>query len=241
MVSGMNRNSALLWFPKIESVGLPVPRTIFVPYSHHDCLSIFDGDWSAEFDRLVIAVREACGKIGYPTFIRSDLTSAKHCGPSAYKIVSAGEVATPLSRTIEDNEMKLWMQPRGPLAIMVRQFLVLPAPFTAFGGLPISREWRLFADAERVICWHPYWPAEALENYGDRLPADWHEQLALMHREPGELPDLKAMAVQAARACGGGAWSVDFCQDDTGKFWLLDMAVAQDSYHWPGCQEHEAA
>ena len=52
-----------------------------------------------------------------------------------------------------------------------------------------------------------------------------------------ELPDLKAMAIQAARACGGGVWSVDFCQDDARKFWLLDMAVAQDSYHWPGCPE----
>lgn len=71
--------------------------------------------------------------------------------------------------------------------------------------------------------------------FEDRLPADWREQLAAMHQEPSELPDLKAMAVQAARACGGGVWSVDFCQDDAGKFWLLDMAVAQDSYHWPGC------
>ena len=237
----MNRNSALLWFPKIKAVGLPVPQTVFVPYSHPECLSIFDGGESAEFDRLVIAIREACGEIGYPAFIRSDLTSAKHSGPSAYKITGTDTVIQPLMETIEDNEMKLWLERDGPLAIMVRQFLVLPAPFTAFGGLPISHEWRLFADADQVLCWHPYWPEEALKDYGDGLPSDWRDQLALMHREPSELPGLKTMAVQAARVCGGGIWSVDFCQDDNDKFWLLDMAVAENSYHWPGCQEKKAA
>jgi hypothetical protein len=40
----------------------------------------------------------------------------------------------------------------------------------------------------------------------------------------------------AARACGGGRWSVDFCQDVHGKWWLPDMATAADSFHWPGCE-----
>jgi len=63
--------------------------------------------------------------------------------------------------TIEDNEMKFWMSEEyPPAAFMVREFLDLDASFKAFGGLPIAREWRIFASPEKVICYHPYWPAE---------------------------------------------------------------------------------
>lgn len=230
----VNPNSAMLWFPQIKAAGLPVPRTIFVPYSHCGILPMFDGEDSQEFTRLVGAVRLACEEIGYPAFIRSDLTSAKHGGPDAYLIRDAENITRPLFRTLEDNEMKLFLERRGPLAIMVRQFLTLPAPFTCFHGLPISMEWRLFADAEKNYCEHPYWPEEALEDYPIDC-ADWRAELAKMHEPPAEMPNLKRMAIEAARACNGGAWSVDFCQDETGKFWLLDMARARDSYHWPGC------
>ena len=44
-----NPNSALIWLPPITAAGLPVPKTIVVPYKHYECLSIFDGMPSAEF------------------------------------------------------------------------------------------------------------------------------------------------------------------------------------------------
>ena len=84
-VTEPNRNSALLWFPKIEAAGLPVPRTIFVPYSHRDCLSIFDGERSVEFDRLVIAVGEACEQIRGPLTGRLARTTRGHA-PGAERV-----------------------------------------------------------------------------------------------------------------------------------------------------------
>jgi hypothetical protein len=59
----VNRNSALVWLPPVEAAGLPVPRTITVPYDHRSTRSIF-GEHSDEFDRLVKAVdcaRESFG------------------------------------------------------------------------------------------------------------------------------------------------------------------------------------
>ncbi len=228
----MNRNSALTWFPKIEAAGLPVPRTIFVPYSHHDCMAIFDGQPAPEFNRLSDAVMAAAREIGFPVFIRTDLTSAKHSGPNAYRIDSDGH-NSPIYETIEDTEMKTWMDPRGgPQAFLVREFLTLAAPFTAFRGLPIAREFRYFADQDGVRCVHGYWPPETLEDHRPSCD-DWRTKLDLMQTDPPA--ELSTMAIEAAKACGGSLWSVDFCQDVNGKWWLPDMAVAADSFHWPDC------
>jgi hypothetical protein len=229
----MNRNSALRWFPAIEAAGLPVPRTLMVPYNHYDILPIFDGEASAEFIRLQSEVEAAALKVGVPAFLRTDLSSAKHSGPEAYCITDAAACGEQLYTTLEDAEIKFFMQRAGPEAMMVREFLLLDAPFTAFRGLPIAREWRIFADETHVICKHPYWPADALE---DHISVEgWREQLSEMHIWP-KCEGLMTMAVTAAKACGGKAWSVDFACDVAGKWWLIDMATMADSYHWPRCE-----
>jgi hypothetical protein len=229
----VNPNSALIWLPKITDAGLPVPKTIIVPYVHHECLSIFDGQASSEFSRLSDAVMVAAKEIGFPVFIRTDLTSAKHSGPNAYKIDSDGHNG-PIAETLEDTEMKMWLEPRGPEAFLVREFLVLNAPFTAFRDLPIAREFRFFADADGVKCWHPYWPPESIEEHRPSCD-DWRSKLDAIQSNPPS--DLFVMAVEAAKACGGRSWSVDFCQDVNGKWWLPDMATAADSFHWEGCPD----
>ena len=131
--------------------------------------------------------------------------------------------------------MKFWLEREGPTAILVREWLTLNASFTAFYGLPISNERRFFATPEKVLCQHPYWPADALEDGHEPAQENWRDLLQAIHDEP--VPkELSVLAVKAAAAAGGGTWSVDICQDVTGKYWITDMAVASDSYHWAGCQ-----
>lgn len=233
----MNRNSALRWLPAITEAGLPVPKTIIVPYKHHLCMPIFDGEHSDEFDRLSSAVMDAAREIGFPVFIRTDLTSAKHSGPDAYKIEADGQ-NRPIAETLEDTEMKTWLEREGAQAFLVREFLNLNAPFTAFHGLPIAREFRFFANENGVKCWHGYWPEYTIDGYQPSCE-DWRDKLAEISATP-KAPELWYMAVEAAKACGGGDWSVDFCQDVDGKWWCPDMAVAADSYHWPGCPHGKA-
>jgi len=133
--------------------------------------------------------------------------------------------------------MKFWLNPNGgPTAFMVREFLDLDAKFTAFGGLPVAREWRFFVDKCQVFCYHPYWPIAALE---DKVKdcEDWKNVLAsdfhLMR--PGDLWSLSIMSIHLAEKLGG-RWSVDFAMDRTGKWWLIDCARMEDSWHWPGCR-----
>lgn len=213
-----------------------------IPYSHHDMLPIFDGEPSSEAERLLEEIRKAGEVIGWPVFIRTDLTSAKHSGPRAYRIDSPEIAGSVMSQTVEDSELKMWMECGGSKAILVRQFLDLDHGFVCFGGLPIAREWRLFSDGERVLCKHPYWPAGALQDHfwHEEEPANWRAILADHHTEPAEMADLELLAIVAARVQGfdckpEGSWSVDFARDTAGKWWLIDMATMQDSYHWPWC------
>ena len=228
----MNPNSALLWLPKIEAAGLPTPQTTIIPYDHAAIMPIFDGQPSGEMDRLIAAVNDAAGDFAYPVFVRTDLGSAKHSGPKAYKLDDE-DCTVLLFCLLEDQEMKFWMERDGPEAILVRRFLDLEARFEAFHGLPVNKEFRFFSDGVRVVCKHPYWPECALEEHvdEDRFP-NWREDLKALNALD---VDLEQMAIRAAAAQGGGVWSVDFAQDKNGAWHLIDMATAADSYHWEGC------
>ena len=237
----INKNSALIWLPKIEATGLPVPKTVTVPYEHEQIVTFLEGGGDkSNLDSLRETIALACTEIGYPCFLRTDLASAKHMGPGWYLATGPEDLNRVILRTVEDNEKKFWFESMvkggGPQAFMVRQFLDLDHSFTAFRGLPISREWRMFAGPDGLICGHPYWPKESIEFWeGTETPRDWESRLAEHHREPDNFKELTDMAVQAVKACGGGEWSVDFAMDKSGKWWLIDMALKEDSWHWPGC------
>lgn len=227
----MNKNSSRIWLPVVERLGIMSPKTIVVPYDHHEAVGFLDEQ--GDPGPLVAKVQDACRKIGYPCFLRTDLASAKHDGPDAYMIGSPSQAFSRIMRTVEDNELKFWLERHGPSAFLVREFLDLDAPFTAFRNLPIAREWRIFADKDRVLCAHPYWPKEALEGHVN-APAGWSRILDSMHEPPEDVRDLHKIAVSVAAAIGG-AWSVDFAMDKKGTWWLIDCATAEDSWHWPGC------
>lgn len=229
----MNPNSALIWLPPIQAAGLPVPRTEIVRYNPQDLFPMLDGQKYADSFPLD-ELRAACDRIGFPVFLRSDLSSAKHSGKRAWRIESQDEVVRAMCFTFEDNELK-WIAD-ATQAFLIRELLPLKHSFKAFNGLPIARERRLFADQHRVYCSHPYWPENAFERQRG-LPEDWPAQLAELSVAPvaDECDMLQRLSLDAVRAIGEGAWSVDWAQDVNGKWWLLDMATAAASWH-PECE-----
>lgn len=229
-----NPNSATIWLPAIEAAGLRVPKTIMVPYNHASTACfIDDGSGKQEdWDAVVWGVREAASTIGYPVFIRTDLSSAKHRGIKAIRATCRDMIERCLAETIIDNEMKFGFGDIGPTHIMVRQWLNLHHTFTAFRGLPIAREWRFFVDGERVICCHPYWPEGAVEEGAPSVDC-WRGLMGELNARPPM--GIDELAVIAAKACGGDRWSVDFAVDYVGDWWLIDMARMERSWHWPGC------
>ena len=143
---GHGPNSALIWLPKIAAAGLPVPRTEIVPFEvNEELYKIFDGKQSTTFDELAIKISKASEIIGYPVFLRTDESSAKHDGVSSYRINGPKDVKHCMYATLEDNEIK----GLEPTAFLVREWLELDSLFTAFGGHAIAREWRFFRQCQR--------------------------------------------------------------------------------------------
>jgi hypothetical protein len=225
-------NSALLWFPPVAEAGLPVPRTEFVQYDPSSLWPLLDGQPMNGFP--LGELRNACERIGYPAFLRTDLASAKHYGPKAFRVARPDRLEECIFRTFEDNCLKDLSG--GTQAFMVREYLSIDSMFTAFGGLPIGREWRVFADQDGGRCHHFYWPEDAF-SYERNLPATWQADLAIAATSLDEerRASLYDMAHRAVRAIGYSAWSVDFALDTSGKWWLIDMATAARSWH-PDCR-----
>jgi hypothetical protein len=235
----VNPTSANYWLPLIEGAGLPVPRTLTVDsYDHRAMLGVFYGeDWDG-YDAFSEDICKAAMDVGLPVFIRTDMGSAKHNGPVSYRLDRAEPIVlTPLLRDlVEDQESKFWLEPDAtPSTILVRRWLDLDASFEAFGwrgnpGHPIAREWRLFATAEGVECVHFYWPEHAIEEHNP-TEENWRELLAEMASEPVPA-ELTEVAVRAAAVCDAcPMWSVDFAQDIHGRWYLIDMAEGDKSWH----------
>ena len=235
----MTNDSALHWLPRITALGLPVPRTHVIALDYQKMYPIFDGQPCSAFTKLIADVQDYCAKRGTPLFVRTDLSSAKHSGPKGYLLDGKNNVGQVLFELLKHHEMTKFMG-SDPQALLLREFLNLDHKFTAFHGLPIAREWRLFADAEKCHCWHFYWPDEALEGHIQENVIGLVETLWKYRKYPRGLAGtyLKQCAVNAAGVCAEGTpvanWSVDFARDVSGKWWLIDIATAKHSWH-PEC------
>lgn len=228
----LNPNSARYWWPRTkdaeEHLRANLPETRFVEFDPWEAVGLLDGE-DGEFPDHELKV--VAGEIGYPVFVRTDLSSAKHSGMSHMRAVDITELRQTALRTIEANVMN------GMLAnsLMLREFIDLEWNFKAFGGTRIAREFRVFASGNTVYCSHFYWPEDAIER-PDK--GDWQERLDYLNQRDAE--DIALMehdARIAAAACGDGAWSVDFAMDWLGNWWLIDMARAEDSWHAENCPQ----
>lgn len=223
-------NSATIWLPAVISEALPVPATEIVPFDNATMwCEIGEGDRpGAPIDWN--AMRSAAASVGFPCFVRTDLSSAKHAGPSDYRCDSIDDVRRVVLATFYDNCMKDLF----PVAMLFRRWIDLDATFSAFGygrtGHPIAREWRVFADRSGVKCRHFYWPQDAIDGNAPS-ESDWRERLERLEElTPREAEAIEKMAVTATTALDG-EWSVDFAKDRSGRWWLIDMALARFSWH----------
>src|SRR6267378_5364259 len=216
------QDSAKFWFPKLNATWLrtEMPSTVFLDYNEALLESSLYGMPTPEYERLYYAVRDAV-EGEYPVFLRTDLTSAKHKGKSGCRLDNETGLNQLLLTLLSHAHLKSYHQKIKSSAIMVRPWIDLSHQRTAFGGLPIGNEFRIFADQKGVQCVHHYWPQEALVDHMDdgSAPPTW----------TGGWPsswirtDVLDAAVMAAKTMGAGKWSVDFAADVSGKFWVLDM------------------
>lgn len=222
------------WFPKLESAGIPVPKTTIIEIPddvYADVLQIFDGNPPSDIVKTWADMVAVAGeKYGTPFFLRTGQTSGKHYWKGNCFVSDPSRTFENIMGIVEYSEMagiigldwKTWA---------VREMLPT-IPFgvcRAFGDMPVCREFRFFVKDGAVECFHPYWPKNALEQGVATDGMDFDELC--------RVPD-KAALIDLAEAAGRavpGHWSIDILETSRGWF-VTDMAEAHKSFHWEGCQ-----
>lgn len=232
--TNLQQDSSLLnWYPKIEGK-IPTPKTEIYPITPEEfwkMVGLLDGDEEgmAEYERLKNEI-EARTELTYPLFLRSDQGSAKHNYLETCYVPEKDCLLQHLVGLIE------WHLCRDlfPQAIVLRELLDLEAPFKAFDGLPIAKERRWFVDEEKIMCFHPYWPEDAIQFYEPTKPLPgWPVFLGAINIMDDEEVRQLAYYAEIFRKAVPGFYSVDFAQDRQGKWWLIDAARGELSYHPP--------
>ena len=225
-----DKNCLSYWFPLIKDV-VPVPKTAIIK-TELDLSPLLDNFRPVPgFDELVEQVSVEADKMGYPAFMRTGHTSGKHSWLNTCFIPDRNSIAQHMLNLIEYSEMvdifglpyKVWV---------VREMLPTWSIGRAFDGMPVCREFRVFVDGADIKCCHEYWPREAFKN---GVPVGYSEMCELPDSEWNRVCELASRAGKAV----GGAWSVDVLETTRGypdRWYVTDMAVAEDSWHWPECQ-----
>ena len=222
------------WFPKIEAAGLPVPKTIIVGPTDVEFVRLFGGQRPKGLRAFLKTLQAAVDEIGYPCFLRTGQTSAKHDWEKSCYLLAGSDLLAHVLAIVNFSECvqiigldyRYWV---------VRELLPVTyaCRLTAYGNMPLVREFRLFTKGGKVQCVHPYWPVDAVLR-GSPDIRQWRRKLELHHRlAPDEETMLRTLAERAASACPDADWSIDFIQ--AGDWFLTDMAEAERSYHWPTC------
>ena len=224
-----NRNSMCIWWPMVEHVKVPKPRTTLV-----DATEWYDQLWRALDggpmpDALLERIRQAAHNIGYPCFVRGDLTSGKHDYPETCLLDRPERTGLHVAALVEAGAMGPGDVPR---AFAVRELLSLRAPFVAFHGLPIANEYRFFVRDGKILCEHFYWPTDSIRFWSVPEPKGWADTLAFSLEDGWPPPRHHARKVAKTLP---GFWSLDFAQSVSGDWYFIDAATGEDSWHWPGC------
>jgi len=231
MMIDINMNSMLKWWPTLKALAdsgvIKVPATLLFPLEL-DVWSLLDGKALIGWDDYVKLVKRGAEVISPdgPVFLRTGHTSDKHDWVDTCYVDDYSRIGQQMFRLIEFSACV------GIIGLpvdcfVVREFLPLNAKFTAFNGMPIAREFRIFCRDGKVEHCQFYWPKKAILE--PSVP-DWEQRLdELSELEGLEQASLYAQACAVSKAIGG-YWSIDFTQHEDGSWYVTDMALGECSY-----------
>lgn len=246
------------WFPKLESAGLPVPKTRIVSFTDRATYSglgrLMDGEHpDAAGMEFIAKLQAAVGEIGCPCFLRTGQTSGKHNWNQTCWLESPEDLLQHVASLIEFSECADMIGLAWNVWVVRELLPTMPVcTLPNYGDMPLCREFRCFVDGVTVLCCHPYWPRGSVEegfplNYDGKtddvwglscerkLPADFdrmYERIQILGND--ERANVMGLAARAGDVVGG-RWSVDILETREG--WkITDMAEMDKSYHWYGCK-----
>lgn len=246
------RNNFSYWYPKVQNCGIPTPKTLIVD------LPPFSPDWPEGYrlwqaffyespredrqavqdwlDENVIPKLKVL-RLTNQIFVKNARFSNKFMASKSC-LVHVDDLA---SSVIEINNAAMLTGSGGLEELIIREVIPHNPRVTPeiYCGLPLRPEYRVFYDFDTrqplytVNYWDYDYVAPSLTWASDRIIFD-HENPRLDTEYEAHKAEVQDMVAQAMAGVTGleGQWSVDILQDENGRFWLIDMAVAQRSAYW---------
>jgi hypothetical protein len=244
-----DRNCLSYWFPKLEAAGLPVPKTVIVPWPGEPggLADILDGKTPEGFEAFIDTLHAASCLVatnGQPYFLRTGLTSGKHSWKRTCSMVRDPLDMPQLKRhvcaLVEFSHMADIMGLAHDIWVVREMLPVSPiAVLPLYGNMPLVKEIRGFVRDGMIECWHPYWPPDSIQQ-GFGCDEDEIAELSdVIHEattfDAAELDAALALLRRAAVVfADDGEWSIDVFKTRNG-WYVTDMAEAARSWHWPDC------
>lgn len=237
----------LVWYPKIKHLDIPQPKTEIVEIPYNEFTKLIDNDGSilSKYHSRFLKIMELLGP--FPIFLRTDNSSQKHSFKKTCRLPDKESLFGHIMELIDSNMASDLVDN----ALVFRKWLDLDAGFYAFDGLPINVEARVFINNGTIQCIHPYWPEDAIASwwthkklferqFDTKLPFQinpkWREILKSQNKLVYKsILILKKYAEIIIDSMGDDYWSVDFALGRDGKWYFIDCAAGEVSYHYPGC------
>ena len=240
----MNKTCFSYWYPILVKSGFtktPETEIVTTDFDYMPILKVLYGEDKFKnypaLKELIEKIQQAGDRFGWPCFLRTGQTSAKHEWKDTCLIEKRDKIyiRRHIINIIEFSEIAGGIVGLDCSVWVVRKMLQTEPIFHAFHGMPITKERRYFIRNGEAECHHPYWPEDAFQ--GDDFTEDRKTLLQEMNKESeNEIDNLLDLSEIVGKIFPE-YWSIDWLYSSEG--WMLtDMAEGEKSYHWPGCSIH---
>lgn len=246
-------NDFSYWFPKVENCGIPVPRTFYAKLPDYNTepelaerldkafyMDNIDEDMQVIrywLNRDIIPKLKELNMTGW-TFVKNACYSGKFNANRMCNNTGLDNLAQAIANINYD---ALICGADGLDEIVIRDYIYHDHSKTPciYNGLPFRSEFRVFYDFDKKkpIFTANYWDFDYcyphLKDITDKIIFE-HERERIERSFLANKEQVEALVAEAMKNVEGleGQWSVDILIDETGKNWLIDMAVAQHSAYW---------
>ena len=246
------QNNFSFWFPKVEHCGIAVPKTFFtkLPSVEENEMAqrLYESFYVENYRESIATIHEWLDKDIIPCLKEKDLTghifvknatfSNKFDANKSCNLYGIDSLADAILRI---NYEALCCGAEGTTEIVVREYIESDLRRTPciYNGLPLRNEFRVFYDFDNncPIFTANYWDWDYVYphlHYATDKIIFAHEREHIervFEEKKEEVQELVAKAMKNVEGLDG-QWSIDILLDEWGKYWLIDMAVAQQSAYW---------
>lgn len=241
-------NNLSFWYPKIKDCGLRTPKTYIQSVPMYVVKAMFMDNPNDDRETIYDWV---CNKLwpnipkefkNQPIFIKNGCFSNKFDANSCMITCEPHSLTTSI---IDINYASLMFDTSGSAEIVIRERIHYDRRKTPciYNGLPLRPEYRLFYDFNKHKSLYivNYWDWDYCSpnltgnqsNISDKLIYENHYPIIkqVFERHKDEIAFLLADKLINVTELNG-IWSIDILQDEANQYWLIDMAVANQSAYW---------